>query len=119
MPRASLERNDSLVCPQVTTQVALVDPSDLQSTPFEWRYTEEGEKVRVSSRTGRIIPLPKSMEETADYKSKKAYIEREKDTTAAVASEITFEPKMMTFEMEVMQEMGIKEDRIPGKTYWY
>lgn len=104
---------------QVTDQISLVDPSDLQSTPFDWRYTEEGEKVRVSLRTGRIIPLPKSMEETIDYKSKKAYIEREKDTVAAVASEITFEPTLQTFEMEIMKEMGIEEDRIPGKTFWY
>lgn len=104
---------------QVTDQIALVDPSDLVATPFDWRYTEEGEKVRVSLRTGRIIPLPKSMEETADYKSKKAYIEREKDTVAAVASEITFEPTLQTFEMEVMKEMGIEDDRIPARTYWY
>lgn len=25
---------------------------------MEWKYTEEGEKVRVSVRTGRIIPKP-------------------------------------------------------------
>ncbi|KAJ6650102.1 putative 39S ribosomal protein L24, mitochondrial [Pseudolycoriella hygida] len=103
----------------VTNQVALVDPSDLLSTAFDWRYTEEGEKVRVSLRTGRIIPLPKSMEETADYKSKGAYVEREKDTTGTVASEITFEPKLCTFEMDIMKEMGIVEERIPGKTFWY
>lgn len=104
---------------QVTNQIALVDPSDLQATPFDWRFTEEGEKVRVSLRTGRIIPLPKSIEETADFKSKKAYVEREKDTTAAVASEINFEPTLQTFEMEIMKEMGIEEDRIPGTTFWY
>lgn len=69
----------------VTNQVALVDPSDLVSTPVEWRYTEEGEKVRVSSRTGRIIPLPKANEETHDYKDAKIYIERSKDTPANVA----------------------------------
>lgn len=39
----------------------------------EWRYTEEGEKVRVSARTGRIIPLPNQAEETYDYKIKAAY----------------------------------------------
>lgn len=27
-------------------------------TDIEWRYTEEGERVRVSVRTGRIIPKP-------------------------------------------------------------
>lgn len=97
----------------------MVDPSDLQSTPFEWRYTEEAEKVRVSLRTGRIIPLPKSMEETHDYKSKAAYIEREKDTLASVASEITFKPKLQTFEMDIMEQQGLVEAGTPIKTYWY
>lgn len=27
-------------------------------TEVEWKYTEEGERVRVSLRTGRIIPKP-------------------------------------------------------------
>ncbi|KAL1513496.1 hypothetical protein ABEB36_002900 [Hypothenemus hampei] len=103
----------------VTNEVALVDPSDLQATPFEWRFTEQGDKVRVSLRTGRIIPIPKSVEETIDYKSKSTYKEQSKDTTADVASEITFEPKLCTFEMDIMDEMGIKEDRLPPKTYWY
>lgn len=46
----------------------------------EWRYTEEGEKVRVSTRTGRILPIPKLAEETPDYKTKATYAEQEKDT---------------------------------------
>lgn len=25
---------------------------------MEWRYTEEGERVRVSLRSGRILPVP-------------------------------------------------------------
>lgn len=54
-----------------------------------------------------------------DYKSKLGYFERDKDTTGAVVSEITFEPSLQTFEMEIMKAMGIEEDRIPGKTYWY
>ena len=29
-----------------------------QPTEVEWRFTEEGEEVRVSARTGRIVPLP-------------------------------------------------------------
>lgn len=103
----------------VTNQVSLVDPSDLLATPVEWRFTEEGDKVRVSTRTGRIIPLPKADEETHDYKDAKIYIERPKDTPAKVASEVTFEPTLETFEMQVMREMGIEEDRVPAKTYWY
>jgi large subunit ribosomal protein L24 len=44
-----------------------------RSSAIEWRYTESGEKVRVSVRTGRIIPIPKAAEETRDYKTKATY----------------------------------------------
>lgn len=103
----------------VTTEICLVDPSDLRPTAVEWRYTESGDKVRVSTRTGRIIPFPASMEETRDYKTKGTYKEQPKDTVAEVIKEITFEPKLKTFEMDIMDSMGIKEDRIPPKSYWY
>lgn len=103
----------------VTDQVALVDPSDLQSTPIEWRFTEEGEKVRVSVRTGRIIPIPAATEGTKDYKTKATYKEADKDTLAKVVEEITFNPQLKTFEMDIMDQMGIKEDRGPAHTYWY
>lgn len=103
----------------VTTEIALIDPSDLRPTKIEWRYTQDGEKVRVSSRTGRIIPIPASMQETKDYKSKATYKEQPKDTSADVVKEITFQPSLKTFEMDIMENMGIKEDRIPPKSYWY
>lgn len=57
---------------------------------IEWRYTEEGEKVRVSLRTGRIIPIPPSHEETIDYKSPAAYVDGEKDTDKQTVEEVTF-----------------------------
>lgn len=38
---------------------------------------------------------------------------------AAVIEEITFQPKLCTFEMDIMEEMGIKEDRLAKKTFWY
>lgn len=74
---------------QVTKDLRLVDPSDLQGTEYEWRYTEEGEKVRVSARTGRLIPIPETNNQTHDYKTPGAYIEREKDTPGILNS--TFE----------------------------
>ena len=43
-------------------------------TKVEWRYTDDGERVRVSLRTGRIIPMPTMAEETYDYKDPKAYL---------------------------------------------
>ncbi|GJQ76126.1 mRpL24 [Trypoxylus dichotomus] len=103
----------------VTNQVSLVDPSDFKLTPIEWRFTEDGQKVRVSTRTGRIIPTPASAEETVDYKSKATYVEQPKDTLADDVTEITFSPTLQTFEMSIMENMGIKEDRIPPKSYWY
>lgn len=103
----------------VTDQVALVDPSDLQATPFEWRFTEDGDEVRVSTRTGRIIPVPATAEETIDYKTKATYKEEPKDTTADAVTQVTFEPKLQTFEMDIMSSMGIEEDRVPPKYYWY
>lgn len=103
----------------VTNQVKLIDPYDLQSTDIEWRFTEEGEKVRVSVRSGRIIPIPKMNEETKDYKSPTSYVTKEKDTEGTIVTKITFKPKLSTFEMDIMESMGIKDDRIPKKTYWY
>ncbi|KZS02221.1 39S ribosomal protein L24, partial [Daphnia magna] len=57
----------------VTNEVALVDPSDDKGTKVEWRFTEQGEKVRVSKRTGHIIPVPISASETIDFKAKAGY----------------------------------------------
>lgn len=103
----------------VTSEIALVDPADLKSTTFEWRFSEDGARKRVSLRTGRIIPIPTKDEETYDYKSPATYVERAKDTPAAEASKVTFSPKLKTFEMEIMDEMGIKEERVAKKSFWY
>jgi large subunit ribosomal protein L24 len=103
----------------VTNQVKLVDPTDLMATDVEWRFTEEGEKVRVSTRSGRIIPVPKANEETIDYKTKATYYTRDKDTEAAEVAKITYEPKLSTFEMDIMESMNISDDRVPKKSYWY
>lgn len=103
----------------VTAQVQLVDPSDLEATDIEWRYTEDGEHVRVSTRTGRIIPIPISAWTTKDYDVPEKYVNGPKDTTKEHVQEITFEPGHCTFEMDIMQSMGIVETRVPKKSFWY
>lgn len=104
----------------VTTDIKLVDPSDEAACEVEWRYTEAGERVRVSTRSDRILPFPTQALETVDYKTKAGYKENElKDTPARVVEEITFVPKLATFEMDLMERYGIKEDRVPARTYWY
>lgn len=103
----------------VTTEVSLIDPSDNKPTKIEWRYTEQGERVRVSVRTGRIVPVPVTAEATIDYKAKSAYPEQPKDTVSDELTKITFQPKLRTFEMDIMEEHGIKETRTPLRTYFY
>ena len=43
-------------------------------TDIDFRFTEAGEKVRVSKRTGRIIPIPVVDSDSRDYKTKDSYI---------------------------------------------
>jgi len=104
----------------VTTDIKLVDPSDEIAGEVEWRFTEASERVRVSVRSGSIIPVPGKAEETIDYKTKTGYAtNKTKDTDPSLVEDITYEPKLATFEMEIMQSMGIEEERIPKKSYWY
>ncbi|XP_014663968.1 PREDICTED: probable 39S ribosomal protein L24, mitochondrial [Priapulus caudatus] len=103
----------------VTTDIALVDPSDNKVTEVEWRYTEEGKRVRVSTRTGRILPLSAMAEETRDYKTKSTYKEQEKDTRSEDLEKVTFEPKLMSFEQDIMDSEGIIDRRMPAKSWWY
>lgn len=97
----------------------LVDPSDEKGTDVQWRYTEDGKKVRVSLRTGRIIPIPAAAEETMAYKSKAAYSDKPKDTSSDELTKMTFVPRLATFEMDIMEQHGIQDDRVPERTFWY
>lgn len=42
-----------------------------------------------------------------------------KDTPSKLTLEKTYEPKLATFEDEIMEFYNIKEDRKPKPTYWY
>jgi large subunit ribosomal protein L24 len=103
----------------VTTQVKLVDPSDNRPTEVTWRYTEKGERVRVSVRSGRIIPLPSGAKQLEDLINPLTYVESDKDTKEDDLVQVTFKPKLCSFEEEIMSELGIVENRKPAKTYWY
>lgn len=100
-------------------EAKLVDPTDLMPTDIEWRYDDDGNRQRVSIRTERIIPIPQAAYETIDYVEKDAYSEQAKDTPAKEANKRTFVPEAKTFEMDICEKQGIKEDRIPYPMYWY
>lgn len=101
------------------SEVMLVDPTDRQPTTGEWRFDEDGNEVRVSVRTEREIPIPMDAYRTYDYKSQNTYYEEAKDTPKLQVEKVTFQPKISTFEMDIMQSMGITEDRIPYPMFWY
>lgn len=103
----------------VPRDVALVDPEDKEPTEIEWRFDEDGNHVRVSVRSGRIIPIPQKAFETRDYTHPQAYKEQPKDTPADQVTKATFKPQLKTFEMEISDKFGIKDDRVPYPTYWY
>ena len=48
--------------------------SSSKPTKAEYRYTKEGVKVRVSVRTGRIIPYPKQSQELDDFVLPSQYV---------------------------------------------
>lgn len=120
-------RNDEssgvLICSEepylVNEEVQLVEPSDLMPTEFEWRYDEEGNRVRVSKRTERILPIPSAAFSTIDYVEREKYREQPKDTPADVVAEVTFEAVPKTFEMDLCERLGIKDERVPYPMYWY
>ena len=98
----------------------LVDPHEDRGVEVEWRYTEGGERVRVTVETGVTIPIPRQAAETIDYKQPESYKPNEyKDTPPKEVEAVTYEPSLETFEMNIMREMGISETRVPSKTYWY
>ncbi|GFO05267.1 mitochondrial ribosomal protein l24 [Plakobranchus ocellatus] len=104
----------------VTTEVSLLDPSDLQPTEIEWRYDEDGNRVRVSSRSGRVVPMSERADnESEDMIDKGAYIEQSWDTKEKELTKVTFKPKAVTFEADIMESMGIKEDRKRAPNFYY
>lgn len=100
-------------------EVKLVDPSDLEPTDVEWQYDDLGNKVRVSTRTGTAIPFPKEAYSTVDYTEPESYAERSWDTPAKLVTERTYTPQVKTFEMDICDEMGIKDERVPYPMFWY
>lgn len=103
--------------PLLLTDVALIDPSDKKPTEVQWKFTEEGDRVRVSLRTGRIIPKP--VVERRDGIVPEQWKDGPKDTSPDDTLEKTYVPSLKTLEEEVMEKMGIVENRRHKGSYWY
>ena len=96
-----------------------MDPVDERGCEVEWRYTEDGERVRVSRRSGRILPIPEVAKATADYMAPESYTAGPKDTDAGKVILVTYAPKLMTVEDDILDSVGIGETKKRSKTYWY
>ncbi|XP_068189458.1 large ribosomal subunit protein uL24m [Antennarius striatus] len=103
--------------PILIRDVALIDPSDKNPTEVVWRYTEEGSRVRVSVRTGRIINKPPVVRR--DGVVTEGWKDCPKDTSKEDALEKTYVPSLKTLEEEVMEKLGIVENRRHRRSYWY
>ncbi|XP_062865332.1 large ribosomal subunit protein uL24m [Trichomycterus rosablanca] len=103
--------------PLLLKDVSLVDPSDRKPTETEWRFTEEGERVRVSVRTGRIIPKP--VFQRKDGIIPQQWKDGPKDTSPDDTLERTYTPSLKTLEEEVMEKLHIQEARRPRRSFWY
>ncbi|XP_046875774.1 probable 39S ribosomal protein L24, mitochondrial [Hypomesus transpacificus] len=103
--------------PLLLKDIKLIDPSDRKPTEVEWRFTEEGDKVRVSLRTGRIIPRP--LFQRKDGIITQQWKDCPKDTSPEDCLEKTYTPSLKTLEEEVMEKLNIQDDRRPRKSYWY
>ncbi|CAK9298117.1 unnamed protein product [Gordionus sp. m RMFG-2023] len=94
---------------RVLDEVALVDPADNLPTLISWKFDAKGESVRVSDRSSRIIPVPSLAHETRDYKTKATYLEQPKDTKAEDHQEITYVPKLKSFEEDIAETLKISD----------
>ncbi|EFP12472.1 hypothetical protein CRE_29504 [Caenorhabditis remanei] len=102
-------------------QVMLVDPNDESPCEARWQLNPAGDEyIRVSTKSGYEIPIPSQAKVTYEYLQPENYIEVEgKDTPADAVLERTYMPKVASFEQEIMEDMGIKEERTPKPTFWY
>ncbi|CAI9574639.1 unnamed protein product, partial [Staurois parvus] len=76
-----------------------------------------GAGVRVSLRTGRIIPKP--MYQRRDGIIPEQWKDGPKDTSVEDALEKTYVPSLKTFQEEILEKMGIEESRRHRKSFWY
>ncbi|CAH8441136.1 unnamed protein product [Schistosoma mattheei] len=73
----------------IDTQVALLDPSNNEPCKCSWRYTEEGNRVRVSLQTGHVIPLPAAARHLDDLTDPKTAVVSPKDTCEPVVCNVS------------------------------
>ncbi|CAL8071913.1 unnamed protein product [Calicophoron daubneyi] len=108
---------------KINSEAALIDPANNEPCVPLWRFTEEGERVRVSAQTGHILPLPLSARQLDDMTDPVTAVPGPKDTSEAVATKVTFDPSQagskISFEDDLAAQYGLETDQKRQPTYWY
>ncbi|CAH8479307.1 unnamed protein product [Schistosoma bovis] len=118
----SLKRSEDPL--DIDTQVALLDPSNNEPCKCSWRYTEEGNRVRVSLQTGHVIPLPAAARHLDDLTDPKTAVASSKDTCEPVVCNVSLKSLTSTsdvnFEKSLLKDLKLKDDCLKQTpTYWY
>ncbi len=74
--------------PIFSCRVNLVDPSNQKPTRIKMGYLEDGTKVRISKKTGTLIPFPKQKTDEEKYRHK---IDGPLDTPLDKVQELTYQ----------------------------
>ena len=93
------------------SNVMLVDPSNNQATKIKYGYLEDGTKVRISKKTGAIIPKPDRQHLTYINRTKSKEI-GVNDTRGDLVLEKTYQGEdFFKIKMEFEQYLRLKEDK--------
>ncbi|VDD79175.1 unnamed protein product [Mesocestoides corti] len=108
---------------KINEEVALIDPSDNSPCDVVWRYDAQGNRVRVSKRSGHLIPLPTASRVLNDLTDPVAAEAGDKDTPGEVVTKTTVDfvgpQKLETFEEELTRLYAPLDKRKRMPTYWY
>nr|VZH96949.1 unnamed protein product [Spirometra erinaceieuropaei] len=121
------ESNSALIAEEkylkINEEVALIDPSDNAPCQAVWRYDTKGNRVRVSARTGHLLPLPVAARILDDLTDPEVAEAGDKDTPAEVVTKQTVDfvstPHLETFEEELTRLYAPLDKRKRFPTYWY
>ncbi|XP_078485154.1 large ribosomal subunit protein uL24m [Ciona intestinalis] len=97
-------------------EVTLLDPKDEKPVDVEFRVNENGQRVRVSVRSGYVIHWPPEI--LWDGTLKKEYECQDKDTTYENACEKTYKPTLDNWQDELKKIYKIS-DSPRRETFWY
>ncbi|VDP62806.1 unnamed protein product, partial [Schistosoma mattheei] len=113
-----------ILCGPDKGRVALLDPSNNEPCKCSWRYTEEGNRVRVSLQTGHVIPLPAAARHLDDLTDPKTAVVSSKDTCEPVVCNVSLKSLTSTsdvnFEKSLLKDLKLRDDCLnQTPTYWY